>query len=116
MLDKKIQDMLILNGRAFMRGYREDDPYEESFESDQELKLPQPPLVKAAATSKENFTARNRTVGAPFEILAGTAYRDRCFLNAVKCNFDHQLVCPAFVDCMLFEHIDIAVAACGPGF
>lgn len=55
MLDKKIQDMLILNGRAFMRGYREDDPYVESFESDQELKLPQPPLVKAAATSKENF-------------------------------------------------------------
>ena len=52
MLDKNIQDMLISNGRAFMRGYREDDPYAESFESDQELKLPQPPLVKAAVAAK----------------------------------------------------------------
>ena len=48
MLDKLTQDELIKKGRAFTHGYVENDPYEESFESDQELKLPQPPLVKAA--------------------------------------------------------------------
>ena len=75
--------------------------------------LSRDPLARIRAQTP---TARNRTVGAAFRCLAGAAYRDRCFLNAVKCNFDHQLVCPAFVDCMLFEHIDITVAACGPGF
>jgi len=29
MLDKKIQDELIEKGRAFIKGYRSDDPYEE---------------------------------------------------------------------------------------
>ena len=47
MLDKQIQDELIKKGRAFTRGYRNDDPYEDSFESDQTLKRSQPPLVKA---------------------------------------------------------------------
>lgn len=46
MLDKKIQDELIEKGRAFTRGYCENDPYDD-FESDQSLKRPQPPLVKA---------------------------------------------------------------------
>ena len=46
MLDDKIQSDLIAKGRAFTRGYPENDPYEEDFESDQELKRPQPPLVK----------------------------------------------------------------------
>ena len=47
MLDKKIQNELIEKGRAFTRGYQNNDPYEDSFESDQTLKRPQPPLVKA---------------------------------------------------------------------
>ena len=47
MLDKQIQDELIEKGRAFTKGYRDGDPYEDSFESDQTLKRPQPPLVKA---------------------------------------------------------------------
>ena len=46
MLDKKIQDELIEKGRAFTMGYSENDPYDD-FESDQSLKLPQPPLVKS---------------------------------------------------------------------
>jgi len=46
MLDEKLQSDLIAKGRAFTRGYLENDPYED-FESDQELKRPQPPLVKA---------------------------------------------------------------------
>ena len=48
MLDKGVQDKLIKKGRAFIKGYRSDNPYEEAFESDQDLKRPQPPLVKAA--------------------------------------------------------------------
>ena len=46
MLDEKIQAELIAKGRAFTHGYLENDPYEADFESDQELKRPQPPLVK----------------------------------------------------------------------
>lgn len=48
MLEKNIQDKLIKTGRAFMKGYTSNDPYEEDFESDQDLKRPQPPLVKSA--------------------------------------------------------------------
>jgi len=54
MLNKDIQNDLIAKGRAFMRGYRDNDPYEENFESDQDLKLPQPPLSKAAMSTAEN--------------------------------------------------------------
>ena len=51
MLDEKLQAELIRTGRTFMKGYRAEEPhhsYDEAFESDQERKLPQPPLVKAA--------------------------------------------------------------------
>lgn len=54
MLDKEIQEELIQKGRAFTHGYREDDPYMNLFESDQDRKLPQPPLAKAAVTPKES--------------------------------------------------------------
>lgn len=47
MLDEKIQSQLIANGRAFTRGFSEDDPIWDVFESDQDLKRPQPPLVKS---------------------------------------------------------------------
>ena len=53
MLDKEIQKEIILKGRDFTKGYRDGDPYEEDFESDQQLKLPQPPLVKAAVTTAQ---------------------------------------------------------------
>ena len=46
MLDEKIQSELIAKGRAFTHGYLENDPYEEDFQSDQELMRPQPPLCK----------------------------------------------------------------------
>lgn len=55
MLDKKIQEDLIRKGRAFTRGYTQDDPYSEDFESDQERKLPQPPLVKAPVTPESQW-------------------------------------------------------------
>lgn len=53
MLNQEIQKQLIQKGRDFTKGYRNGDPYEADFESDQELKLPQPPLVKAAVTPVE---------------------------------------------------------------
>lgn len=46
MLDPELQKKLIQEGRDFMKGDREGDPYAESFESDQDRKLPQPPLFK----------------------------------------------------------------------
>ena len=54
MLDKDIQKKLITQGRNFMHGYRDNDPYDEDFESDQDLKLPQPPLVKAPMAQDGN--------------------------------------------------------------
>lgn len=53
MLNELIQKDLIEQGRRFTMGYRLDDPYNEDFESDQERKLPQPPLVKAAMRPDE---------------------------------------------------------------
>jgi len=54
MLQKEIQDELIAKGRAFMHGYRDNDPCLEEFESDQDLKRPQPPLVKAPMADDGN--------------------------------------------------------------
>lgn len=59
MLDPQIQKAILQNGRNFTKGYRDDDPY-EAFESDQELKLPQPPLVKAACTPKDRWISLPR--------------------------------------------------------
>ncbi len=47
MLDETLQNKIISQNRRFMMGYRADDPYAEEFESDQTLRKPQPPLVKA---------------------------------------------------------------------
>ena len=47
MLNELIQQDLIERGRRFTMGYRLDDLYNEDFESDQDRKLPQPPLTKA---------------------------------------------------------------------
>ena len=47
MLDEAIQKEIIQKGRDFLKSPLERDPFEEAFESDQDRKLPQPPLVKA---------------------------------------------------------------------
>lgn len=60
MLNEQIQKELIAKGREFTRGYRENDPYEEAFESDQDLKLPQPPLVKAPVTPENTWIRLTR--------------------------------------------------------
>lgn len=60
MLESEIQKKLIAQGREFMKGYQDDDPYMEDFESDQDLKLPQPPLVKAPVTPRESWIPLTR--------------------------------------------------------
>ena len=53
MLDALVQQDILEKGRRFTMGYRLDDLYNEDFESDQDRKLPQPPLVKAPMRPKE---------------------------------------------------------------
>lgn len=64
MLDKKLQNEIIQRGRSFTKGYRKDDPYGENFESDQELKLPQPPLVKPPMAADGNRIPLTRDFSA----------------------------------------------------
>ena len=45
MLDKTLQDAIVNKGRSFLRGVDLSDPIGAAFVSDQELRLPQPPLV-----------------------------------------------------------------------
>lgn len=47
MLDPVLQQQIIDKNRDFMKGYRKNDPYLDDFVSDQQQRLPQPPLVKA---------------------------------------------------------------------
>lgn len=54
MLDQDIQNEIIRKNRDFMKGYQNHDPYGDEFESDQELKLTQPPLVKAPMAKDGN--------------------------------------------------------------
>lgn len=60
MLNQELQTELIKTGRNFTKGYRDSDVYMEQWESDQERKLPQPPLVKAPVTPKEQWIPLNR--------------------------------------------------------
>lgn len=53
MLEPNLQNEIISRGREFTKGYQQNDPYGTDFESDQERKLPQPPLVKAPVTPED---------------------------------------------------------------
>ncbi len=57
MLNPEIQKKLINAGRKFMKSFS-SSPYDD-FESDQQLKLPQPPLVKAAMSDQAQQLPRN---------------------------------------------------------
>ena len=46
-MDEKTVQELIAKGRAFLKARPEDDPAVADYQTDQEKKLPQPPLVKA---------------------------------------------------------------------
>jgi len=59
MLEEKLQKQLIQTGRDFMKPYRANDPYQADFQSDQQLRKPQPPLVKAAMTGTSIELPRN---------------------------------------------------------
>lgn len=56
MLEPKLQEKIIENNRQFTMGYRELDPYIQDFESDQDMKKPQPPLVKAPLPHTEKIS------------------------------------------------------------
>ena len=60
MLDSALQDELIAKGRAFTKGESTSDPYLAMFESDQDLKMQQPPLVKAPVTPTETHIMLTR--------------------------------------------------------
>ncbi len=55
MLNEELKKTLIHSGRNFTKGYQENDPYMKEWESDQEQRLPQPPLVKAAVTPENQW-------------------------------------------------------------
>jgi len=57
MLNPEIQKQLIADGRNFMKSYSTN--LFDDFESDQQLKLPQPPLVKAVMTDQAFALPRN---------------------------------------------------------
>ncbi len=57
MLNPEIQKKLIAEGRKFMKSFS-TSPYDD-FVSDQQLKLPQPPLVKAPMTAQAMQLPRN---------------------------------------------------------
>lgn len=63
MMDEALQRELIQKGRAFTKGDGREDPYPD-FESDQSLRRPQPPLVKAAMAGAEARTALPRNFEA----------------------------------------------------
>ena len=79
MLNEELQKKLIDTGRRFTKGRQADDPYEEAFESDQERKLPQPPLCKAAVRPAQEWITLPRDFDAlPMEKPALLdAIRDR---------------------------------------
>ena len=59
MLEEKLQKQLIQTGRDFMKPYRADDPNRGLFQSDQQLRKPQPLLVKEAMTEESIELPRN---------------------------------------------------------
>ena len=59
MLDEKKKREWIEQNRRFMHGYHDDDPYADH-ETDQMLKLPQPPLVKPAMRGEDSHIALTR--------------------------------------------------------
>jgi len=58
-IDEKLKKELIQKGRDFMKGYKDDDMTADSDfnPSDQQLRLPQPPLCKAAMAGEDKRIA-----------------------------------------------------------
>lgn len=78
MLDPKLQKEIIDRNREFTKGYQEKDPYMEDFESDQDRKLPQPPLVKKAMAPGENRIPLPRDFASlPMKNDLAKLFRDR---------------------------------------
>ena len=61
MIDEKLKKELTEKGRRFMHGYHDDDITADSDfnPSDQQLRLPQPPLCKVQADCEEQCRVRH---------------------------------------------------------
>ena len=78
MLDPNLQREITLKNRRFMQGDRRDNPYEADFESDQQLRRPQPPLVKAPMTPAENHLALPMDFDTlPLDVNLADVFRQR---------------------------------------
>lgn len=78
MLDKELQARIIAQNRTFMKGNRADDPYEDAFESDQQLRLPQPPLTKPVMVPAKAPLPLSRDFSAlPLQINLADLFRER---------------------------------------
>lgn len=77
MLDEAVQRERIQLGREFLKGYRQNDPCMEAFESDQERKLLQPPLVKAPMTPEPHIPLPRNFDHLPMEKSLLETLRDR---------------------------------------
>ena len=64
MLDRQLQEELIARGREFTKGERAGDPYISDFVSDQDQKMPQPPLVKMAVTPADKHIVLTKDFSA----------------------------------------------------
>ena len=60
MLDEAVQKEIIQKGTRLSQKPAGRDPYEEAFESDQDRKLPQPPLVKTPMAEEGERIALTR--------------------------------------------------------
>ena len=97
MLNSEVQAKLIKTGRDFTKGYILNDPYEEKFESDQELGLPQPPLVKAPVTPEDSWILLTRefsdtVVKSNIRYATESEYNINRFSKILKnLNIDHKI-------------------------
>lgn len=77
MLDKNTQSEIIGKGRDFMKGYRDGDPNMDAFESDQQLRLPQPPLAKPARSADGHIALTKDFSSLVLKNDAIALFRDR---------------------------------------
>lgn len=78
MLDPQLQREITLKNRRFMQATRADDPYEEDFESDQQLRRPQPPLVKSPMADESARIALPLEFDAlPLDVNLADIFRQR---------------------------------------
>ena len=89
MIDEKLKKELIEKGRRFMHGYHDDDVTADSDfnPSDQQLRLPQPPLCKAAMAEE------SAKIALPFESAKNQPIKKASSLIRVWVSEDYSTDC-----------------------